>query len=131
MAVLLVERTTYKVDLLTTSETVATRRRKRTKKLKPGGKASTSIDSIEGGAERSGRKTRAQDTVLKAYAIAHGVERGSSKLVDDSPPTGVQPPFNPDADDEGMLVFAQSVQCRRKVWAEVFENDPKTLGKFV
>lgn len=37
-------------------------------------------------------------------------------------PTGQQPPFNPDASDEGLLVFAQSTACRRKVWSEAYES---------
>ncbi|KAI0806299.1 P-loop containing nucleoside triphosphate hydrolase protein [Irpex lacteus] len=126
LAVLLVEPSAYKVDLITTPEASTTKRRQRKKKLKPGEKTNTSGTSVEGGAARKSRRTRAQEAALKAYAIAHGVERGSSKL-DDALPTGVQPHSDPDRDDEGLLVFVQSVQCRREVWASVFENDPKAL----
>ncbi|KAI0761242.1 P-loop containing nucleoside triphosphate hydrolase protein [Irpex lacteus] len=108
-----VEPSAYKVDIVTTPEASTTKRRRRTKKVKPGEGAGT-VPTI-------GQRTRAQEAALKAYAIAHGVARGSSKL-EDAPPAGAQPQFSPDRDDEGLLVF-----CRRKVWAEVFENDPNTL----
>ncbi|KAI0733007.1 hypothetical protein BC629DRAFT_1446790 [Irpex lacteus] len=117
-----VEPSAYKVDIVTTPEASTTKRRRRTKKVKPGGKINTSSTPVDsegaGTVPTIGQRTRAQEAALKAYAIAHGVARGSSKL-EDAPPAGAQPQFSPDRDDEGLLV--------RKVWAEVFENDPNTL----
>lgn len=130
LAVLLVEPSAYKVDLINTPNASTTKRRQRTKKLKPGAKANASGTAVENITAPKGRRTRAQEAVIKAYAISHGIERRSSRC-DDAPPVGVQPQFSPVRDDEGLFVFVQSVQCRRKVWAEVFENDPETLGESI
>ncbi len=111
MAVFLVEPSAYKVDIVTTPEASTTKRRRRTKKVKPGGKINTSSTPVDsegaGTVPTIGQRTRAQEAALKAYAIAHGVARGSSKL-EDAPPAGAQPQFSPDRDDEGLLVFVQT-----------------------
>lgn len=73
-------------------------------------------------------RSRAEQAAARKYAIEHGVERGGSKLRD-APPIGVQPVLHPDAEDEGLLVFVQSVQCRRTVWASAFDNDPESIGQ--
>lgn len=57
---------------------------------------------------------------MKEYAQSHSVKRGGFEKLD-ARPNGVQPPFNPDAIDEGLLRFVQSTQCRRSVWEETFE----------
>lgn len=61
------------------------------------------------------------------YARAHGSTRGGTDKKDERP-DGVQPQLNPEAADEGLLTFAQSVECRRKVWAAAFES-PLSGGK--
>ncbi|KAI0349391.1 P-loop containing nucleoside triphosphate hydrolase protein [Trametes cingulata] len=56
------------------------------------------------------------------YAEAHGVKRGSHAGTKDGPPSGEQPLLDPDAADEGLLAFVQSVRCRREVWSSVYES---------
>lgn len=59
----------------------------------------------------------------------HGVKRGGHNGDDDVP--GGQPPvLDACADDEGLLVFVQSVTCRRKLWAEIFEC-AQTPGEYM
>lgn len=77
------------------------------------------------------KKTRADIAAIKKYAIAHGVERGGSSAKRDALPTGDQPPLNPDSSDENLLVFVQSVLCRRRVWAEIFENSLNSIGEYI
>ena len=67
------------------------------------------------------RKTSTESKASKQYAEDHGVSRGSS-LKADEVPHGAQPPFDPDALDEGLLLFVQSTTCRRCVWTEAFEG---------
>ncbi|OJT07078.1 ATP-dependent DNA helicase Q5 [Trametes pubescens] len=60
----------------------------------------------------------------KKYAEAHGIKRGSQGGECDAPPDGDQPPLNPDSADEGLITFIQSVECRRTVWAKVYDSQP-------
>ncbi|OJT09235.1 hypothetical protein TRAPUB_14310 [Trametes pubescens] len=59
----------------------------------------------------------------KEYAEAHGLLRGTSSALKDTVPSGAQPALSLDAPDEGLSVFVQSVECRRKVWARVYESE--------
>lgn len=58
---------------------------------------------------------------MKEWAITHGLKRGGSSG-NDNVPTGKSPVVDACAADEGLLAFVQSVTCRRKIWAEVFES---------
>ncbi|KAH9847421.1 P-loop containing nucleoside triphosphate hydrolase protein [Lenzites betulinus] len=58
----------------------------------------------------------------KMYAEAHGLKRGSHSGNDDEQPSGEEPQLDPDAADEGLLAFVQSVHCRRDVWSMVYES---------
>ncbi|KAH9910453.1 P-loop containing nucleoside triphosphate hydrolase protein, partial [Epithele typhae] len=66
-------------------------------------------------------KLKKDARLVQTYAHDHGVNRGSSAK-DDAIPSGPQPPLDLDSDDEGLLVFVQSVTCRRKVCGRVFES---------
>ncbi|KAI0074726.1 hypothetical protein K474DRAFT_1709611 [Panus rudis PR-1116 ss-1] len=64
---------------------------------------------------------------VKQYAMEHGLKRGGSNC-DDAIPTGDQPELNTNCEDEGLLAFVQSTQCRRKIqlqsWREhVYARD--------
>ncbi len=64
------------------------------------------------------------------YAEARGLQRGSSKRLDNfpEPNSGDTPILDPanelngEAEDEGLLAFVQAVSCRRNVWAKAFES---------
>lgn len=60
--------------------------------------------------------------LAKEYAEAHGLERGTHAGTSDEPPRGEQPDLDPDAMDEGLAAFVQSVRCRREVWAAAYES---------
>lgn len=69
------------------------------------------------------KATSAARTAARKYAEAHGLKRGSHAASHDAPPTGEHPPPDPDAADEGLSIFVQSTQCRRKVWAAIYDCD--------
>jgi superfamily II DNA helicase RecQ len=109
LAVLLVEPSAFSVDIQATleqqqSETVSTTQGKK-------------------GVKRKTRKKRV--TVQKAEAISRGLKRGRVDPVHDKDPClgQGQPAVNPDAEDENLLVFVQTRQCRRKVLTEVYSNE--------
>lgn len=79
------------------------------------------------GRKGKGKQTLAEKAVLKEWAISHGVKRGGSSG-NDNVPVGKAPVLDVCAADEGLLVFVQSVTCRRKIWAQIFESTHK-LGK--
>ncbi|KAI0772184.1 P-loop containing nucleoside triphosphate hydrolase protein [Irpex lacteus] len=125
LAVLLVEPSAYTVDLVSQSAVDGKPKRKRRKK---GAGASVTQDS-EGQSSKKTRKTRAETAALKEYAVAHGLYRGCSNALHDAPPTGTQPIFNAETTtNEGLVVFVQSVECRRVIWAGIFENDMTQLA---
>ena len=66
--------------------------------------------------------------VGKRYGQAHGLRRGSANIENDHAPTGEQPELDVEASDEGLSVFIQSVECRRKVWAKVFDTESTLTG---
>ncbi|KAH9853976.1 P-loop containing nucleoside triphosphate hydrolase protein [Lenzites betulinus] len=71
----------------------------------------------------SSSTTKTTKKIKKNYAEAHGLLRGNSSELKDAVPSGVQPALSLDAIDEGLSVFVQSVECRRKVWAlQIFDN---------
>ncbi len=108
LAVLLVEKSAYNTDLVNQAAASTTGTSAAKKKKKPAARESN------GGVKMDPKETR-------EYARAHGATRGGT-LKNDQPPDGEQPLLNPEAADEGLLTFVQSVQCRRKVWAEAFES---------
>lgn len=107
LAVLLVEKPAYNVDLVTDS--ASTSRGKKKKKKHEDEAAKLTKLTPEQKAERS------------EYARAHGLRRGSSKQMDDVP-DGDPPRLDPESSDEGLLTFVQSTTCRRKIWAQAFES---------
>lgn len=118
LAVLLVERSAYSVNLCAGEHQPS----RNTGKGKQ--QASTTKSSAS---KLPGRRSAA---VAKTYAEEHGILRGSCACTDDIP-TGQQPPLDLEAADEGLLAFVQSTSCRRRVWAEAFDNDPEKLAPTV
>ncbi|KAI0344969.1 P-loop containing nucleoside triphosphate hydrolase protein [Trametopsis cervina] len=113
LAVLLVEPTAFHIDLTTTALNLPAKQSRQQRDKR----------DTTAGSPPTARKTRAAAAASKAYAIAHGLRRGGTPATNDGPPTGTQPAFDPEADDEGMLLFIQSTICRRQVWLSVFENN--------
>ncbi|KAI0075558.1 P-loop containing nucleoside triphosphate hydrolase protein, partial [Panus rudis PR-1116 ss-1] len=104
LAILLVEPSAYSLDPTSTlNSTTSTETKKGSKNLN----------------KKSAKPTMPNGT---QYAMDHGKARGGGSGKD-MLPIGAQPILNMERDDEGLLVFVQSTQCRRKVWLEVFENN--------
>ncbi|KAJ3540607.1 hypothetical protein NM688_g6204 [Phlebia brevispora] len=119
LAVLLVERSAFSVNL---GEGQKRSSRARTKAQRFTATAYKAADEAASNPRVDRKKAQAR----KQYAEAHGVNRGGLKHLD-SVPTGAQPPLDLNAEDEGLLSFVQSTLCRRAIWAEAFDNDPKSL----
>lgn len=75
---------------------------------------------------RRGTRTPKAHPTSKTYAREHGLDRGGTKKLDNSP-TGQPPVLDPGAADEGLLAFVQSTTCRRKIWAEAFDVPAASL----
>ena len=65
------------------------------------------------------KRSQAEKLRAKEWAFTHGAKRGGCDG-NDAVPLGTPPVVDAEANDEGLLAFAQSVTCRRKVWAAVF-----------
>lgn len=64
------------------------------------------------------------------HAVAHGVKRGHYAARNDEITRLDEPDDIPkDAPKEGLFAYIQTMQCRRKVIARVFGNEPSS-GKF-
>jgi superfamily II DNA/RNA helicase len=104
LAVLLVERAAYEVDLdaLYNAEAVQVGPKKKTK----------------------GGKKAAEKTVKagKAYASAHGVNRGSHHGKSDAILAKTEALLDPKAPDEGLYVLVQTGVCRRQVLTKIYKN---------
>ncbi|KAH9939562.1 P-loop containing nucleoside triphosphate hydrolase protein [Amylocystis lapponica] len=110
LAVLIVERSAYSGDITKDPVEPVQKSKGNTK-----GKAAVSRSKVP--------QTQGRDTKASAeYARAHGLDRGGTDKKD-SRPKGVQPQLQPDADDEGLLTFVQSVTCRRRVWATAYDAE--------
>ncbi len=120
LAILIAERTVFNTDLVTEAAPSTTA-------VKPGAKKKKRKDDDDLKAAETMTKPDSKET--RAYAIAHGLNRGGSQMAD-TPPAGLQPLLNPDSADEGLLTFIQSVTCRRKVWAEAFESPMASKSTF-
>ena len=119
-AILLVERSAYNTDLV--NETSMPPPSLLVASGKPRGGRGASKGKAAAGTKRDIKDTR-------EYAVAHGVNRGSSKK-HDGPPGGQQPRVDLDRADESLLTFVQSTRiCRRRIWAEVFESTVSESGK--
>lgn len=102
MAVLLVEKSAYEVDL---QETVSLEAAKQ-------GKKKTIRTATE--------HPKSQD---KNYATSHGVLRGAYGGTSDEIPTRVKVPLDMASMDEGLHSLVQELTCRRMVLTAVYEND--------
>ena len=107
LAVLLVERSAYNVDLLDDNTPQPPASKSKTKKV-------AATDTSKPAPKRDPKQVR-------EYALAHGLARGRSSKMDNLP-NGEQPPVNEDDPDEGLHAFVQSTVCRRKAWAAAFES---------
>lgn len=109
LAVLLVERTAYTINICTTPNAT-----KLSRKVKVNGSSKP-------------KKSAAEIKRGKQYAVAHGLKRGGTDGYD-AVPRGEQPQLKEEIEDKGLLAFVQSTTCRRIVWAKAFNNDPTALG---
>lgn len=66
--------------------------------------------------------------VSKELASARGLKRGSHSGEHDGLMLPEQPPLNPDAEDEGLLVFVLTGLCRRNVLTQVPLKNPQDLA---
>ncbi|KAH6876462.1 P-loop containing nucleoside triphosphate hydrolase protein [Coprinopsis sp. MPI-PUGE-AT-0042] len=111
LAVLLVERSTYEINL---DEVKPKPKAKRGGKGKGKGKSDTKIpdDTV--------KRTKKE---LQAFALANGVKRGAHGGKKDEvvgQPCEKQP--KADAEDEGLVAFVQTTVCRRRIITMVYEN---------
>lgn len=74
-------------------------------------------------------KSAAEKREAKKYARLHGIERGGLKKRD-AVAKDVETPLNILAEDEGLCAFVQTTQCRRKIWAQMYDNNPDDLRKY-
>ncbi|KAJ7576423.1 P-loop containing nucleoside triphosphate hydrolase protein [Mycena floridula] len=100
LAVLLVEATAYGIDIVALKEAVE------------------SIP-VKGRGNRKGKK---KNPSRKLDARARGVQRGSIGGKHDHIFVREQPMLDPEADDEGLLVFVQTGLCRRHVLSSIYQN---------
>ena len=122
LAVLLVEPSVY---LMIIDETTSGKKKRRQGKCK--GKGSRAEKQRPTASETTApKKTAAETRAMKTYARLHGAERGGLKKRD-AVSQGVETPLNLLADDEGLCAFVQTTQCRRGIWAQIFDNDPDKL----
>lgn len=106
LAVLLVERSAYSIDLCADVSAKRVRRSAATPTTR-----------------KATKKSAAQTKAIKKYAIEHGLQRGVSAEMDNLPLQGEHPPLDVEREDEGLLTFVQSTKCRRSVWANAFMRD--------
>ncbi|KAJ7573001.1 P-loop containing nucleoside triphosphate hydrolase protein, partial [Mycena floridula] len=102
LAVLLVEKAAYEVDVAVQKAAEAAGKSKTKKKSKK---------TVE-------KKAKAG----KEFAEAHGSNRGSHDGKKDAILTRVEPPLDPEALDEGLYVLIQTGICRRKVLTKIYAN---------
>ncbi|KAH7906547.1 P-loop containing nucleoside triphosphate hydrolase protein [Hygrophoropsis aurantiaca] len=102
LAVLLVEQSAYEQDPSNAAEMED---------------AITSV-TMKGG-KNKGKKKRGKG---KVYAQTRGSKRGSHDGKQDTVLVHDQARLDPQADDEGLLVFVQTGTCRRKVLTEIYKN---------
>ncbi|KAJ7437768.1 P-loop containing nucleoside triphosphate hydrolase protein [Mycena latifolia] len=100
LAVLLVEPSAYGVDL-----------------------AEGTAKTAGGRAKKKGRRRiRRKSKKKKEHARARGVHRGSAGGKHDAIFVVDTPPLDPEAEDEGLLVFIQTGECRRAVLTLIYNN---------
>ena len=66
---------------------------------------------------------------IHEYALAHGLAHGGSTQ-QDAIPNRATPVLCEDSTDKNLLTFVQSLICRQKIWAHVFDN-PHILGNTI
>ncbi|KAJ7848102.1 P-loop containing nucleoside triphosphate hydrolase protein [Mycena leptocephala] len=109
LAILLVEPSAYAVDLVEASEKNGGGR---------GKKKGTEKEKESDAQKRQKAKKR------KAHANARGVRRGAAGGKHDAIFVMDTPPLDPEAEDEGLLVFVQTGECRRAVLTQIYNNKP-------
>ena len=113
IAVLLVERSAYSIDIQTPAGVES---------------APTAPQAKRAKGRSRGKVTTARKSGPKGHADLHGVKRGNSTGTCDGPLNKInQPRIDQEAADEGLLAFVQSTQCRRQVWREVYECPPSGI----
>jgi superfamily II DNA/RNA helicase len=109
LAILLVEPSAYGIDL---AEGVATKTSRGKGKKKTEKEKETNAEKQEKAKKK------------KEYAKLRGVQRGSAGGKHDTVFVVETPALDPEAQDEGLLVFVQTMNCRRAVLTEIYKNKP-------
>lgn len=117
LAVLLVERSTYEVDILKHIETVS--------QSTENGDSNGPKKTRKGKIREAAAYPRAEEP--KEHAAARGALRGGRDAANDKTGTRVRIPVDRTALDEGLHTLAQTGTCRREVLTHVYDN--KTPGK--
>ncbi|KAJ7038353.1 P-loop containing nucleoside triphosphate hydrolase protein [Mycena alexandri] len=107
VAILLVEPSAYGIDL---AEVVAAKVQ--------GGKGKKKGDKEKETAAEKREKAKRK----KEYAKMRGVQRGAAGGRHDTIFAVETPMLDPEAQDEGLLVFVQTTKCRRAVLTEIYDN---------
>jgi len=103
LAVLLVEKSAYEVDL---TEAQNQSKGKGTKK--------------KGNVREAMNYPKSKD---KDYAINHGVLRGAFGGAMDKIPRRIDVPLDQDSSDEGLHSVVQTTECRRMVLTKIYRNE--------
>ncbi|KAJ7710584.1 hypothetical protein B0H17DRAFT_1324258 [Mycena rosella] len=109
IAVLLVEPSAYSIDLLEGASKTASGRGK-----KKGVDAEKESDAMK----------RLKSKKRKEHARVRGVHRGSAGGENDVIFVADTPSLDPEADEEGLLVFVQTGECRHAVLTLIYKNKP-------
>ncbi|KAJ7762331.1 P-loop containing nucleoside triphosphate hydrolase protein [Mycena maculata] len=110
VAILLVEPSAYTIDL---AESAAAKT--------AGGRAKRKGPEKE---KETDAEKRQKSQKRKAHANARGVRRGGAGGKHDAIFVADTPPLDPEAMDEGLLVFVQTGKCRRAVLTLIYQNKP-------
>ncbi|KAJ7035030.1 P-loop containing nucleoside triphosphate hydrolase protein [Mycena alexandri] len=109
LTILLVEPSAYGIDL---AEGIATKT--------SGGKGKKKGEKEK----ETNAEKREKAKKKKEYAKLRGVQRGGAGGKHDTIFVVETPALDPEAQDEGLLVFVQTMKCRRAVLTEIYNNKP-------
>ncbi|KAF9537319.1 hypothetical protein CPC08DRAFT_809291 [Agrocybe pediades] len=102
IAVLLVEKSAFEVDISKIDEDRESSNRTSTRK--------------------GVRQSLAHPKAPKGYSIKHGVQRGTHNGMADEHPSKAGVPLDSELPDEGLYTLVQTGKCRREVLTEIYDN---------
>jgi len=103
LAVLLVEKSAYDVDITAAAN-----------------QAKKSTTKRKGNVHEATKYPKSKD---KTYAISHGVLRGAFGGASDGIPVHIEVPLDLLSLDEGLYTLVQTTECRRKVLQMIYGNE--------